>query len=159
MSGTTKPRRKPAASSREVGGNGSSRAFRLTSVPGKGETFGVTITEAYGEGSGPTTASQTGRVLDVVIQAIKDTGHTAGRLSTERGTPIPLDEVAGVRLSLTLMATQPLTNHDRIREIVSGIAYMSVEETYYWYAKCVGPDHARARKAIRVLLADDKTGK
>jgi hypothetical protein len=57
------------------------------------------------------------------------------------------------------MATQPITNHERIREVVAGVAFMSVEETYYWYAKCVGPDRARARKALRILLADDKPRK
>jgi len=35
---------------------------------------------------------------------------------------------------------------------------MSVEETFYWYAKSVGPDASRARRALRILLADDKTG-
>ncbi|SCQ62930.1 Hypothetical protein PFR_JS9-2_1587 [Propionibacterium freudenreichii] len=31
---------------------------------------------------------------------------------------------------------------------------MSVEETYYWYSKCMGLDGNRARKALRTLLAD-----
>ena len=32
---------------------------------------------------------------------------------------------------------------------------MSTEETYYWYSKCIGVDAARARRALRTLLADD----
>ena len=32
---------------------------------------------------------------------------------------------------------------------------MSTEETYYWYSKCIGVDANRARKALRILLADD----
>ena len=69
-----------------------------------------------------------------------------------------LDEATGVRLSLTLLATQPIIRSERIRSLVAGIEAMSVEETYYWYAKCVGPNAAAARKAIRILLADDETG-
>lgn len=145
--------------------SGSTRTFRLTVQSGKGEAFGVAIAEAYGAGTGPTiqvvtlTPAQTGRVLDAVISAMKASGHSPGRLSVARSKPISLDEPAGVRLAISLMATQPITNHERIREVVAGVAFMSVEETYYWYAKCVGPDRARARKALRILLADDKPRK
>lgn len=141
------------------------RTFRLSVLPGKGEAFGVAIAEAYGDGNGPTTPvitltpAQTGRVLDAVISALRTSGHSPGRLTVERRKPIPLDEPAGVRLAISLMATQPITHHGRIREIIAGIAFMSVEETYYWYAKCVGADHARARKSLRVLLADGSARK
>lgn len=139
-----------------------SHTFRLTVQPTALDTFGVTIAEGCGPRNGPTTPvlsaspAQTGRVLDAVIAAVRASGHTAGRLSVERGTPIPVDEAAGVRLALTLFASQPVTRHDRIRALVAGIKAMSVEETYYWYAKCVGQEAHRARKALRVLLSDDK---
>jgi hypothetical protein len=82
-------------------------------------------------------------------------GHQPGVLATDRDTPVTLDEVAGVRLALTLLATQPISRHDRIRALVAGVNAMSVEESYYWYAKCVRPEAARARRALRLLLADD----
>lgn len=138
----------------------SARTFRLTVHPDKGDHFGVAIAEAYGQGEGPTmpvlTASvpQTNRVIDGVIAALKESGHPAGRLSTQRSEPIVIDEAAGVRLAVILMATQPITNNERIRRIVAGVNFMSIEETYYWYAKCSGVTHAQARKALRVLLAD-----
>ena len=140
-----------------------SHTFRLTVQPTAADTFGVTIVEGCGPRTGPTTPvlsaspAQTARVLDAVIAALKASGHTAGRLSVERGTPISMEEAAGVRLALTLFASQPVTRHDRIRALVAGIRAMSVEETYYWYAKCVGQEAPRARKALRVLLADHKT--
>jgi hypothetical protein len=65
-----------------------------------------------------------------------------------------LDEAAGVRLALTLLATSPLNRGDRVRAIAAGIAAMSVEETYYWYALCVGPRSSAARRAIRALLSE-----
>ncbi|TCO33383.1 hypothetical protein EV652_103384 [Kribbella steppae] len=140
------------------------RAFRLTVKPGPSDTYGLAIAESYGDGTGPTTpvltatAPQVSRVVDAVLAAVRATGHSAGRLAVEHGRPIPLDEAAGVRLALTLFASQPVTKHDRIRSIVAGVNTMSVEETYYWYAKCVGPSAIRARRALRILLADNKTG-
>jgi hypothetical protein len=32
---------------------------------------------------------------------------------------------------------------------------MSTEESYYWYSKCTGPEYARARRALRLLLAEE----
>ena len=53
-----------------------------------------------------------------------------------------------------LFTTQPIAKHERVRALVAGINAMSVEETYYWYSKCMGLDGNRARKALRTLLAD-----
>lgn len=151
------PRRKPA-----IDAPAPIRGFKLTVKHEPGDRYGIALTEAYGPGSGPTTPvltatpAQVSRVVDAVTAAVKASGHTPGRLATQRGTPIPLDEPAGVRLALTLFATQPVTKHDRIRALVAGVNGMSVEETYYWYAKAVGPEASRARRALRILLADDK---
>lgn len=151
------PRRTAQAAPQEV-----VRTFRLNVSPVTNDSYGVELTETYGTGNGPSTpvlsasAPQVSRVLDAVIASLKASGHTAGRLTTQRDAPIPLEEPAGVRLALTLFATQPVTKHDRIRALVAGVNAMSVEETYYWYAKCVGSDGSRARRALRLLLADDK---
>ncbi|MCK6210516.1 hypothetical protein KZX45_08170 [Georgenia sp. EYE_87] len=138
------------------------RAFRLTLTPGRGDTYGLVIEETYGDNGHTlatkvltTTAAQTGRVVDAVLTAVRTSGHSTTALAFNRKRPIRLNEAAGVRLTLTLMATQPITKHERIRAVVAGVNAMSVEETYYWYAKCFGPGGGRARKALRVLLADD----
>jgi hypothetical protein len=138
-----------------------SRAFRLTIHPGKGDTYGISLDETYGD-SGRTLATpvirmspaQTGRVIDAVLAAVRSSGHAPSTLAFSRKAPIRLDEAAGVRLVLTLLTTRPVSKHNRVRALVAGINAMSIEETYYWYAKCLGPDGARARKALRVLLAD-----
>lgn len=139
------------------------RAFRLTARPSRGDAFGITLDETYIAAgtlwSSPVldaSAAQVARVLDAVIATVRQSGYTPGSLTVRRGSPLPIHEPAGVRLALTLFTTAPVTRHDRVRAIVAGINAMSVEETYYWYGKCVGHMAARARKALRVLLADNK---
>ncbi len=152
------PRKKPTTHFSVV------RTFRVTIRPATNDQYGIDLTETYGPGPGPTTpilvasAAQVSRVTDALIAAVKASGHSAGRIATQREEPISLDEAAGVRLALTLFATQPVTKHDRIRALVAGVNSMSVEETFYWYAKSVGPEASRARRALRILLADDKPG-
>lgn len=139
-----------------------SRAFRLTPTPAKNDTYGVILEETYGHNgqllANPVltvSPAQTTRVVDAVLQAVRASGHPSSTLAFTRTTPIRLDEPAGVRLALTLMTTQPVTKHERLRALVAGVNAMSVEETYYWYAKCLSPDGPRARRALRTLLADD----
>jgi hypothetical protein len=138
----------------------SPRAFRLTLNRSGHEAYGVALEESYGDHAALTTpvttasSAQTGRVIDAVLAAVRWSGHAPSVLASNRTKPIRLDEPAGVRLALILLTTQPMTRNDRIREVVAGINSMSVEETYYWYAKCVGAQSRRARKALRTLLSD-----
>lgn len=143
------------------------RAFRLNLVPaparaGEGDRYGIRLEEAYAEGErtlAATVASatplQTARVLDALVAAVRASGHQAGVLSATRQKPIPLEEAAGVRLALALLAAQPVSKAERIRHIVAGVSMMSTEETYYWYAKAVGPDAERVRRALRIFLAEE----
>ncbi len=138
------------------------RAFRLTVLRATGETYGLTLEETYGDngrtmatGVITTTAGQTTRVVDTVVAAVRSAGHQPSVLAFNNATPIPLDEPSGVRLALILITTQPVTKHDRVRALVAGINAMSVEESYYWYAKCLGPDASNARKALRILIVGD----
>lgn len=137
------------------------RGFRLVVTPGRGETFGVTLEETYGESGGAITAPvitatpfQTGRVVEALFVAIRKAGHRPSVLAFTRKAPIRLGEAEGVRLALVLLASQPIAKHERVRALVAGINAMSVEETYYWYSKCMGLDGNRARKALRTLLSD-----
>lgn len=137
------------------------RAFRLVIRPDRGEAFGVTLEESYGEYRGAITApvctatsAQAGRVVDALFVAIRKAGYKPSVLAFRRKAPILLGEAEGVRLALVLLATQPIIKHERVRALVTGINAMSTEETYYWYSKCAGHDGNRARKALRTLLAD-----
>ena len=100
------------------------------------------------------TPVQTGHVVDALFVAIRQAGHQPSVLAFKRKAPIRLGEAEGVRLALVLLATQPITKHERVRALVTGINAMSIEETYYWYSKCTGLDGNCARKALRTLLAD-----
>ncbi|CEG92738.1 hypothetical protein EFM98_00330 [Propionibacterium freudenreichii] len=137
------------------------RGFRLLVTRGRGDTFGVTLEETYGENGGTisttvstATPAQTGRVVDALFVAVRKAGYQTSALAFKRKAPILLSEAEGVRLALVLLATQPIAKHERVRALVTGINAMSVEETYYWYAKCMGIDGNRARKALRTLLAN-----
>lgn len=141
---------------------GATRAFRITVVPGKNDSYGLVLEETYGETGNAlaapvvaTTPAQTGRITDAVFAAARGSGHSPSVLAFTRQTPIRINEADGVRLALILLGTQPISKHARVRAIVSGLNAMSVEETYYWYSKCIGTEASRARKALRTLLADD----
>ncbi len=141
---------------------GATRAFRITVVPGKNDYYGLVLEETYGETGNAlaahvvtATPAQTGRITDAVFAAARSSGHSPSVLAFTRKTPIRIHEVDGVRLALILLTTQPLAKHARVRAIVAGINSMSVEETYYWYSKCIGTEASRARKSLRTLLADD----
>lgn len=138
------------------------RAFRLTLLPAANEMYGLTLEEVYDENGHAlasmvitTTAPQTTRVVDTVVAAVRSAGHQPSVIAFSRAKPIALDEPSGVRLALVLIATQPVTKHDRVCTLVAGINAMSTEETYYWYAKCLGPEASNARKALRTLLVGD----
>ena len=138
------------------------RGFRLVVRAGRGDSFGVALEETFGETGTTITAPvttatpvQAGRVVDAIFAAVRRAGHQPSVLAFSRRAPIRLGEAEGVRLALVLLATQPVSKHQRVRALVAGINAMSTEETYYWYSKCIGVDANRARKAIRVLLAND----
>jgi hypothetical protein len=138
------------------------RAFRVTVIRGRGDTYGVTLDETYGDYGTMLAASvarvtpgQAGKVIDALFAAVRSSGHLPSVLAFSRKAPIQLTEPDGVRLALILLATQPVTKHSRVRALVAGINAMSTEETYYWYSKCIGVEANRARRALRTLLADD----
>lgn len=138
------------------------RAFRLTVLPGKNDAYGLRLEETAGDSSDSIavtvvtmTQAQTARVIDAIVNAVRGSGHQPSVLAFTHTHAIRLSEAEGVRLALVLLATQPVTRHDRIGALIAGVNAMSVEESYYWYGKCLGPDAGRARRALRVLLADD----
>jgi len=135
------------------------RAFRLKVIQGRGDTYGISLEETYGDTLAATvtraTPGQTGRIVDALFAAVRNSGHAPSLLAFSRREPIQLAEADGVRLALVLLATQPVTKHPRVRALVAGINSMSTEETYYWYSKCIGVEANRARRALRTLLADD----
>jgi hypothetical protein len=82
--------------------------------------------------------------LDVDATAVTSSGE--GRLL--------LPETVGIRLVLTFAGVKPIQRVDRMRAFARGIARMSDEECYYWYAKCRSPSSPNGEKALRTLLTN-----
>jgi len=96
-------------------------------------------------------------VADHVLHALRVNDYKATDLAPGSGREAPfyLDELSGIRLALIMLAVKPLRRHDRIETIGHGVQAMGDEEAYYWFSKCTGgPEAVRARKALRVLLAE-----
>ena len=89
-------------------------------------------------------------VLDSVLAALRESRIARTAVSAQRRKPLALAESAGVRLALVLLATAPVSKRERIAAIQAGVAGMSTEEAYYWYAKCSGTEAARGRRALRL---------
>jgi hypothetical protein len=93
-------------------------------------------------------------ISDSVAWALSASRVPRTALGPQRRRPIALDEAAGVRLALVVIGAGPLAKRSRVAQLEGGVAAMSVEEAYYWYAKCVGVEASRARRALRLLLAE-----
>lgn len=135
------------------------RGFRLKVEPSDG-AFGILLEETNGQPENTSVvvrvdANHTREVLVSVMGAVTASGHARTTLTPTRKAPITLEEEAGLRLALVLLATQRVSKPRRMQAMMGGIDGMATEEAYYWYAKCMGPDAGRARRALRLLLAEE----
>jgi hypothetical protein len=67
---------------------------------------------------------------------------------------VVLSEGAGIRLTIAFLAMKRLQKYEKLTTVADSIARMSLEECYYWHAKCRSPTNPNGIKALRVLLAD-----
>jgi len=63
-----------------------------------------------------------------------------------------LSESDGVRLTIAFLALKELQKYEKLTTVADGIARMSLEECYYWHAKCRSPSSPNGVKALRELL-------
>jgi hypothetical protein len=141
------------------------RGFRLTIERESTDVFGLLLDEINGASAG---ASPVARLnakvvtafLPAVRTALRESGHSQTAVGPSRKAPVILSESAGVRLALTINAGIVLNRPNRRHLVMEGIASMSDEEAYYWYAKTTRPESgSRALRALRILLSDDgRTG-
>lgn len=137
------------------------RGFRVTVTDSDGSVYGLTIAETNGHADHTRTVAvirpaDLSRLTDTVQATLRASKKPATTISPSRKQPVDIDEAPGVRLTLTALGIEPLRRRDRVREVIEGIAAMSDEEAYYWYAKATHPDTGkRALRALRLLLADD----
>ncbi len=136
------------------------RGFALSVEPGPAGTFGLRLDEVPHDHRPPRqvahlSPARTARVMESVLDAVKLSGHPRSAIARERGESLPLVEAAGVRLALTMLATGAMQKRTRVEEAVASIGRLGDEEAYYWYGKCMGDGAGRARRALRLLLAED----
>lgn len=143
----------------------SMRGFRLHIEPLDTERYGLRLEETNGHPHHATDAAviqpdQLESLLPAVRIALRESGHQPTVVAPNRRAPVILDEAAGVRLALAATAAAPLKKSVRRHSVLEGVASMSDEEAYYWYAKTTHPGSGpRALRALRILLADDgRTG-
>ncbi len=90
----------------------------------------------------------------LVRDILDDCGIDADFVTRGEGSVI-ISEGAGIRLTIGFLAMKRLQKHKKLTAIADSIARMSLEECYYWHAKCRSPSSPNGIKALRVLLADD----
>lgn len=140
---------------------GKPRGFQLTVEPVSADDYGLRLEEsdqANQDAKRPVAnlgASASRRLVEQAMDALQASGFRRSDLSAQRRQPFRLQEHHGVRLALAMIATGPLHKRARVEAVLSGVARMSDEETYYWYAKCLGPESSRGRRAVRLLLAEE----
>ena len=136
-------------------------AFELqVTAAGDAEQFGVEFAEVGSSNGQPAfhiklAERATARIITSVLAALRESKLKPAQLSPARKRPLKLSEPAGVRLALVLLGTAPLSQRVRIAEVEDGVAAMSTEEAYYWYAKCTGREASRSKRALRLLLSDE----
>lgn len=143
-------------SSKKLSAGGETRVFQITVTPDL-DAFGITLYELNGATTIVARANRK-RMRDLsscAAQAVKDSGQARTALHSGRKSPITLKEEAGVRLALGLFTTEGVRKGARKTKMLAGVQDMAAEEAYYWYAKCVGSDAQRVRRALRLFLAEE----
>src|SRR5262245_15438700 len=127
-----------------VRSHNANRHFRLLVHTEDDETYALRLEEASGRSQrdirlvARSSAANTHRVQGSVMHALRTSGVSCTALHARRTVPVVLDESAGVRLALVFLATTRLQKFRRVDTIEHCIDRMSVEEAFYWYAKCTG---------------------
>jgi hypothetical protein len=136
------------------------RGFRLLINDATVDGYGVALQETNGSSGemqlvARANPGRTRHVMPALLDAVRKSGHAKTVLSPARKQPVALDEESGVRLCLLLLAADRVSKPRRIEGMADGIAAMTGEETYYWYAKVTGRDGLRHRRALRLFLAEE----
>ena len=134
------------------------RRFELIIDPADNGSYGVQVVETT-EGEQRVTAkvspARVAAVRSDIVAAAVASGNRRTTVLATRKKPIALSEEAGVRLTLTVLATAPVRRSERVDTIRNGIDTMTTEEVFYWYAHIRSDQSAQALKALRILLAGE----
>lgn len=103
-------------------------------------------------------ATLSSRRQQAVHKLIRDVSENEGidvGFVTRGEGSVVLSEAAGIRLTIAFLAMKRLQIYDKLTAVADSIGKMSLEECYYWHAKCRSPSSPNGVKALRVLLADN----
>ena len=89
----------------------------------------------------------------LVRDVLDDRGIDIDFVTRGEGSVV-LSEGAGIRLTIAFLAMKRLQKYEKLTTVADSIGQMSLEECYYWHAKCRSPASKNGIKALRVLLAD-----
>ncbi len=90
----------------------------------------------------------------LVRDVLDDSGINIDFVTRGEGSTL-LSQGAGIRLTIAFLAMKRLQKYEKLTTVADSIARMSLEECYYWHAKCRSPSNPNGIKALRVLLAGD----
>ncbi len=88
----------------------------------------------------------------LVRNVLDDNGIDVDSVTRGVGSVL-LSEGAGIRLTIAFLAMERLQKYEKLTTVADSIARMSLEECYYWHAKCRSPSNPNGVKAFRTLLA------
>ncbi len=88
----------------------------------------------------------------LVRDVLNDSGINIDFVTRGEGSVV-LSEGAGIRLTIAFLAMKRLQKYDKLTSVADSVARMSLEECYYWHAKCRSPSSQNGVRALRVLLA------
>lgn len=94
-------------------------------------------------------------ILPLLDEVLYETDLDSTKITGTGNATILLQEEPGIQVSLGFIGVKPLRRVDRMRAFVRGVSRMSLEECYYWFAKCQSPDVPGGAKALRILLAEN----
>jgi hypothetical protein len=94
-------------------------------------------------------------LIPLLNEVLRETEVDPSRITGTGDSTILLQEEPGIRLSIGFIGIKPLRRVDKMRTLARGISRMSLEECYYWHAKCRSPDTPGGAKALRTLLTEN----
>jgi len=91
-------------------------------------------------------------VHQLVRDVLTDSGIDTDFVMRGEGSVV-LSEGDGIRLTIAFLAMKRLQKYEKLTAVADSISRMSLEECYYWHAKCRSPLSLNGVKALRTLLA------
>ncbi len=87
----------------------------------------------------------------LVRKVVENNGIDVETVTRGNGSAM-LAEGEGVRLTIAFLAMKRLQKYEKLTAVADHISSMSLEECYYWHAKCRSPVSPNGIKALRVLI-------